>query len=121
MAKKQAAKKKAAGRKAVPYALIAKMVQDGADALSIAKRIGRLNAGDDPTHTVRAIVSGMRTRGWKDEHGKLHTLKVERVRQPKKGPVKKAAKKPPKKAAPKPKNAVPTQPDGKTLAAGDGQ
>ncbi len=127
MAKKQGTKKKAAGRKAVPYALITKMVQEGADALTIAKKIGRVTPGDDPTHTVRAIISGMRTRGWKDEAGKLQKLKVARVGPPKKKAVKKAEIKPNKKKGkkaaptPKPTEPPPNQPDGKTLAAGDRQ
>jgi hypothetical protein len=118
MAKKQGTKKKAAGRKAIPYAVIAKMVQAGSDALTIAKKIGRVNAGDDKTHTLRAIISGMRTRGWENEQGRLQKLTVKRVSGQKKKAVKTAAKKPAKKPATKPKPTASTQPDGKTVAAG---
>jgi hypothetical protein len=123
MANKKATKavaKKAAGRKSVPYDLIAKMAQEGADALTIAKKINRVNSGGDPTHTVRALISGMRTKGWKNASGKLQKLKVERV-----GHTKKMAPKKGKKTAAKPASKPPvkasTQTDGKSLAAGDGK
>jgi hypothetical protein len=115
---KKATPKKTAGRKSVPYDLIAKMAQEGADALTIAKKINRVNAGDDPTHTVRAIISGMRTKGWKNASGKLQKLKIERLGQTKKKAPKKG-KKTPTKPAPKPPASKQT--DGKTLAAGDGK
>ncbi len=118
MAKKQSTKKKAAGRRVVPHALIAKMVQEGADALTIAKKIGRVNEGSDKTHTVRALISGLRSKGWRDENGKLHKLKIARVGQPKQKAVKKAVKKASKKSASKPTTAAPTEPDGTTEAAG---
>jgi hypothetical protein len=119
-ATKKAAKKaskKNTSRRSIPYIQIAKMVQAGADALTIAKKIGRVNDGEDKTHTVRAIISGMRTRGWKDESGKLQRLKVARVgrvEKPKKAKKKMAVK----KTAPKPIAATTSQLDGKTLAAG---
>jgi hypothetical protein len=114
-ATKKAAKKasdKNTSRRSIPYVQIAKMVQEGADALTIAKKIGRVNDGEDKTHTVRAIISGMRTRGWKDESGKLQRLKVARV-----GRVEKP-KKAKKKTAPKHSANATTQQDGKTLAGG---
>lgn len=82
MAKKKNGKKAAkhtSGRKPIPYDVIAKMAEQGADALSIAKKIDRVTPGEDPTHSVRAIISGMRTRGWRDDQGRTHKLKVERV------------------------------------------
>lgn len=107
----KAAAKKKTSRQAIPYPLIAKMVQEGADALSIAQKIGRVNAGKDKTHTVRAILSAMRSRGWKDQNGKVQKLKVERVGRVEK--TKKAKKKTAaKKAAPKPDANAPTQMDG---------
>jgi hypothetical protein len=118
-AKKAVTKKKTA-RRAVPYDLIAKMAEAGDDVLTIARRIGRVNPGGDPTHTVRAIISGMRTKGWKNESGKLQKLKVERLGHTKKKAPKKG-KKTATKPAPKPKANATTQQDGKTLAAGDGK
>jgi hypothetical protein len=118
MATKKAGKKatkKTTERKPIPYALIAKMVEGGTACMAIAQKVGRVNDGDDPTHTVRAIISGMRTRGWKDEQGKLRKLTVERIGQTKKKAEKNAGKKPAKKAVSKP--TATTQPDGKTLAA----
>jgi hypothetical protein len=120
MEKKKSVKtkaKKTAGRKSVPYDLIAKMAQEGADALTIAKKIGRVNSGGDATHTVRAIISGMRTKGWKNASGKLQKLKIERLGQTKKKAPKKGKKTPTKPALKPPASK---QTDGKTLAAGDG-
>lgn len=105
----------------MPYDLIAKMAEEGADALTIAKKIGRVNPGGDPTHTVRAIISGMRTKGWKSASGKLQKLKVERVGLTKKKAPKKGKKKTATKPAPKPPVKASTQTDGKMLAAGDGK
>jgi hypothetical protein len=124
MPNKQARKataKKTAGRRAVPYDLIEKMVDAGADALTIAKKIGRVNKGDDPTHTVRAIISGMRTKGWKKASGKLQRLKVERVGHTKKTAPKKGKKKTAARPDSKPPVKASTQADGKMLAAGDGK
>jgi len=114
---KKAAKttKKAAGRRAIPYALISKLVAEGNDALTIAKRINRVNDGEDKSHTVRAIISSMRSKGWKDDQGKIHKLKIERVGQVKK--TKGAAK----KSSPKPKANGTPQLDGKSLSAGAGR
>lgn len=120
MAKKQTAKKKAAGRKSIPYGQIEVMAKAGKSALEIAQKLGRTTKGTDPSHSIRAILSRMRTAGWRDDQGKLRKLAVERVgSQPKKKAVKKAGKKPTKKPATKP--AVTPAQDGKAQAAGDGQ
>ena len=121
MAKKQATKKQGAGRKPVPYSQIEAMAKAGKSALEIAQKLGRTTKGNDPSHSIRAILSRMRSVGWRDDQGKLRKLTVDRVGQPKQKVVKKAEKKATKKSAPKPKSTVPTQADGKSLAAGDGQ
>jgi hypothetical protein len=94
-------------RKAIPYQQIAKLAEEGFGALEIAKKTNRLIKGDDPAHSIRAILSKMRTVGYKNKDGKVVKLKIKRVGfEPK--PVKKATVK--KTVAPKV--------DGKTLAAG---
>jgi hypothetical protein len=106
--KKAAAKKST--RKAIPYTRIAKLIEEGWGAVDIATKLDRLTAGADPGHSIRAIISRMRTVGYKNSEGKVVKLKVKRVgivKPVKKGAVKKAA----------PKKSVP-QVDGKTLAAG---
>lgn len=116
---KKAVTKKKTARRAVPYDLIARMAEAGDDVLTIARRIGRVNPGGDPTHTVRAIISGMRTKGWKNESSKLQKLKVERVGRTKKIAPKKGKKKTATKPAPKPIANASTQQAEKTLAAGE--
>jgi hypothetical protein len=113
-------------RRAIPYVVIARMAQVGASALTIAQKVGRVNKGDDKTHTIRAILSGMRTKGWKDENGKLQKLKVSRVGQKKDKtsaikPQKAKKKTITKRATPKPSANGSTTPDGKTLVAGGSQ
>jgi hypothetical protein len=109
---------KNAVKRTIPAALIFRMVLEGADALTIAKRVDRVNDGPDKTHSIRAIISRLRTHGYKDEHGKTHRLKVERVGNVKK--AKKAKKKTViKKTISKPISTATTQLDGKTLAAGN--
>lgn len=58
MAKKNSAKKtptqtaaatNKTGRRAIPTALIFRMVEEGVDALTIAKRVDRVNDGPDKT------------------------------------------------------------------------
>lgn len=61
--------------RAIPYGQIEKMVKAGASCEQIAKAINRYKPkSDDPTKSVRAILSLMRTRGWRDQGGKLHKL-----------------------------------------------
>lgn len=99
-------------RRSIPYEQIARLAEQGFGALEIAKKTNRIIKGDDPAHSIRAILSRMRTHGWKNKDGKTVKLKVKRVGfEPK--PVKKST---PKKAAVK-KTAAP-QVDGKTAAAG---
>lgn len=118
MAKKQTAKKKA-GRKSIPYTQIEAMAKAGKSALEIAQKLGRTNKGKDCSHSIRAILSRMRTAGWRDAEGRLRKLTVQRVgSQPKKRAAKKARKEPMKKPGTKPKTTAPTQPDGKTLSTG---
>jgi hypothetical protein len=115
---KKPANKKSKSRRAIPAALIVRMVEAGADALTIAKRVDRVNDGPDKTHSIRAIISHLR-RGYKDHQGKTHCLKVERVGQTKK-PKKSNKKTVAPKATPKPVATAKTQPDRKTLATGEG-
>lgn len=112
MKTKKAAKKST--RKAIPYVTIHKLAKQGFGAMEIAKKTDRLIKGDDPAHSIRAILSKMRTVGYK-LNGKIVKLKVKRVGFEVK-PVKKVVSI--KKG--QPKKAVP-QIDGKTLAAGGGQ
>jgi hypothetical protein len=112
------ATKKNSTRNAIPYERIAELAEKGLSAMEIAEKTDRVIKGDDPTHSIRAIISKMRTSGWKGKDGKVRKLKVERlgvVKQSKKStkPAKKAAA---KKAAAKP--VINDKPDGKTLAAG---
>jgi hypothetical protein len=100
------AKKATKTRKAIPYQQIAKLAEQGFGALEIAKKTNRMIKGNDPAHSIRAILSKMRTSGYR-VGDKLVKLKVKRVGfDPK--PTKKATKK--SVAAPKV--------DGKTMAAG---
>lgn len=118
MAQGKAAKKKAVGRRAIPYSQIEAMAKAGKSALEIAEKLDRTTKGADPSHSIRAILSRMRTVGWHDSEGKLRKLKVERVGQPKKKSEKKSTKKAVKKPVPKPTVAPRTETDGKTQAAG---
>jgi hypothetical protein len=114
--KKAISKKSTSTRNTIPYEKIAELAEKGLSAHEIGEKTNRLIKGDDPTHSIRAIISKMRTSGWKDKNGKVRKLKVERL-----GAVK-AAKVPKKKAAAKKAAAKPVpQIDGKTLAAGGGK
>lgn len=105
---KKSAKKST--RKAIPYEQIHKLAEQCLGALEIAKKTNRLIKGNDPAHSIRAILSKMRTAGYR-VGGKVVKLKIARVGfDPK--PAKKAT---PKKAAAK--KAVAPQVNGKTLAA----
>jgi hypothetical protein len=125
-AKKKAPKKaskKTSSRRTIPTALIVRMVEEGEDALTIAKRVNRVNDGPDKTHSVRAIISRLRTHGYKDEHGRTHRLRVEligNVSKTKKAKKKTGARKTTgaKKTIPKSIATATTQLDGKMLAAG---
>lgn len=110
MANKKSAKK--TERKAIPYIKIAALVEQGFGAMDIAKKLNRVTPGKDGSHSIRAIISKMRTAGYR-VGDKVVKLKIKRVGfDPK--PAKKAT---PKKAATKKKVAVPAI-DGKTLTAG---
>jgi hypothetical protein len=110
MKTKSAKTTKQVNRRAIPFARIAELAEQGLGALEIAKKTNRIIKGNDPAHSIRAILSRMRTHGWKSKDGKTLKLKVKRVgfepKPTKKGAVKKAA----------PKTSV-SQLDGKTLAA----
>lgn len=87
---KKAVTKKKTARRAVPYDLIARMAEAGDDVLTIARKVGRVNAGPDKTHTLRALLARMRI-GWRDENGKTHKLIVKRVGHAEK-PIKRTEK-----------------------------
>lgn len=60
----------------IPFAKIAKMYTEGKTMQQIAKAVNRFNEkSPDPTKPVRAIISGMMTKGYKGENGKTITLK----------------------------------------------
>jgi hypothetical protein len=64
-------------RKAVPYGQIATMWKQGKSYEEIAKATRRFAAKkDDPTKPVRAIVSIMLNKGYKDANGRHHVLPV---------------------------------------------
>ncbi len=108
----------------VPYDRIAAMANEGLGALEIAKKTNRLIEGNDPGHSIRAILSKMRSSGWRDKDGKLRKLKVERVGTVKKATKAKskpkAVKKASKKAAPK-KNVNGNSTTETTTSNGGGQ
>jgi hypothetical protein len=107
--KTKSTKKAKTNRKAIPYQQIARLAEQGFGALEIAKKTNRLIKGNDPAHSIRAILSKMRTSGYRVGE-KIVKLKIKRVGfEPK--PVRKATVK--KTVAPKI--------DGKTLAAGGGK
>jgi hypothetical protein len=116
----KATKKNAATKKqnrAIPYQTIQKLAEQGLTAMAIAVKTDRVIPGADGSHSIRAILSKMRSSGWKNKDGKIIKLKVARVGAVK--PTKKVAAKKNvvvmKKAAKK-KAALPV--DGKTAAAG---
>ncbi len=107
MKTKSAKKATKSTRNAIPYTTIHKLAEQGFGALEIAKKTNRLIKGDDPAHSIRAILSKMRTAGYRDKDGKVVKLKVKRVGfEPK--PVRKATV----------KKTVVRPVDGKTAAAG---
>ena len=63
-------------RTAIPYEKIAAMVQKNMSAVEIAQKLNRVTAGSDPGHSIRAIISKMRTAGYK-VNGKTVKLKVQ--------------------------------------------
>lgn len=71
---------KKATRRAIPYQQIARLVAQNLGAVEIAKKLNRVTKGSDPGHSVRAIVSRMRTVGYR-VNGKTVKLKVARVGQ----------------------------------------
>lgn len=108
--KAKSTKKVNTNRRAIPYQQIARLAEQGFGALEIAKKTNRLIKGSDPTHSIRAILSKMRTSGFR-VGDKIVKLKIKRVGfEPK--PAKSV-----KKAATKKKVALPAI-DGKTAAAG---
>lgn len=106
MKTKSAKKATKSTRNAIPYTTIHKLAEQGLGAMEIAKKTNRLIKGDDPAHSIRAILSKMRTAGYK-LNGKIVKLKIARVGfEPK--PVRKATV----------KKTVVRPVDGKTAAAG---
>lgn len=113
--------------RAIPYQKIAALAEQGLTALEIAKKTNRTIKGSDPTHSIRAILSRMRTHGY-EVNGKTVKLKVERVGK-KIARAAKAAKAAVEKShrstkrakvhkhTPKPQPAVKL--DGKQLASGE--
>lgn len=78
---------KTATRRSIPYQQIATLVAQNMSAVEIAKKLKRTTKGSDPGHSIRAIVSRMRTVGFKNADGKTIKLKIKRVGQ---APTKKA-------------------------------
>jgi hypothetical protein len=56
-------------RRAVPYLQIALLWHERKTARQIAEAIGRLDPGEDPTHTIRRILHRMRRKGYNDANG----------------------------------------------------
>lgn len=110
------AAKKNSKREAIPYQKIAKLVEEGWGAVDIAVKLDRITKGADPGHSIRAIISRMRTHGYKSAEGKVVKLKIARV-----GVVKKA--KASKKVSPRKGQSKKASPqlDGKSAAAGEKQ
>lgn len=66
--------KKAAKRRAFPYARVAKLWSKGRTVTEIAKATGYFNSkSDDPCHRLRVALTTMH-RGWRDSKGKTHKL-----------------------------------------------
>ena len=87
MKTKSAKKATKSTRREIPYVTIHKLADEGLGALEIAKKTNRLIEGSDPAHSIRAILSRMRTVGYK-LNGKTVKLRVKRV-----GQVRKTTKK----------------------------
>lgn len=99
MTKKKAAKKSTKATKEprtnqpIPFAKIAKLYTDGKTMEQIAKGVNRFNADyPDPTKSIRAVVSGMITRGYKNDAGR--TVKLKKRARTVPGGTKKASKQP---------------------------
>lgn len=101
---------KKAVKRSIPYQQIQKLAEQGFGALEIAKKTNRVIKGNDPAHSIRAILSKMRTSGFKNKDGKVVKLKIKRVGFEPKPTIK-------KKATVK-KTVVVPKLDGKTMAAG---
>ena len=117
---KTKATKKAAAKKvnrSIPYETIHKLASEGFGAMAIAVKTNRVIPGKDGAHSIRAILSKMRTSGYRNSAGKIVKLKIARVGQVKPKASKKVVSI--KKGQPK-KAALPAV-DGKTAAAGGGQ
>jgi hypothetical protein len=71
-------KTKKSVKRSIPYEKIAQLAAQGFGALEIGKKTNRLIKGDDPAHSIRAILSKMRTSGYKVD-GKVVKLKIKRV------------------------------------------
>lgn len=67
-------------RRSIPYQQIATLVQANMSAVDIAKKLKRVTKGADPGHSIRAIISRMRTVGY-NVNGKTIKLRVKRVGQ----------------------------------------
>ena len=115
----KATNKKAATKnvnRSIPYEQIHRLAEQGLGALEIAKKTNRLIKGNDPAHSIRAILSKMRTAGYRNKDGKIVKLKIARVGfEPK--PKKVAKKVVSIKKGQQKKAALPVV-DGKTMAAG---
>lgn len=93
--KKQVAKKAAKPRKhePIPFEKIAKLYQEGKSMEQIAKAVNRWNADSpDSSKSLRAIVSNMITKGYRNKDGKLIRLKKRPRGKVEPKAVKKAAK-----------------------------
>ena len=96
-AKKQVAKKAAKTRKheAIPFERIATLYSDGKSMEQIAKAVSRWNADSpDGSKSLRAIVSNMITKGYRNKEEKLIRLKKRARSKAEPQPAKKATKKP---------------------------
>jgi len=114
-------------RKAINYAKLAQMWEQGKSYEQMGQALGmKGNGKDDPWKPVRAAVSNMlrgKATAWKDGNSKVRTLKPrDGMRAIGVGKKVKKSTKPVKKALLKKavKKSVP-QVDGKTLTAGGGK
>ena len=73
-AKKVSRNQKASQRRPFPYERVAKLWAKGKTLTEISKAIGIFNIkSDDPNHRLRVALTGMH-KGWRDSKGKLHKL-----------------------------------------------
>ncbi len=94
--KKQAAKKATKPRKhePIPFEKIAKLYSEGKSMEQLAKESNRWNAASpDSSKSLRAIVSNMITKGYRNKEGKLIRLKKRPRGKTEPKPAKKATKK----------------------------